>query len=157
VPAEKLVGKSFEFLLERESNTSILRSFDLPVIQRYFPEYEQTIRTMLKLRFPEDFSTENQPNPRPLPKRSCFSESFTITSHAISQPIDEPAPQSQADTVKNVVSYLRWRYHSEFIVVGTWLGKGDISWQRISRLSRSPTKAYAKSRTRPSALKRSRK
>jgi hypothetical protein len=48
VPAEKLVEKSFELLLERESNTSILRSFDLPVIQRYFPEYEQTIRTMLK-------------------------------------------------------------------------------------------------------------
>ena len=48
VPVEKLVEKSFEFLLERESNTSILRSFDLPVIQRYFPEYERTIRGMLK-------------------------------------------------------------------------------------------------------------
>jgi hypothetical protein len=45
---EQLVEKSFEFLLERESNTSILRSFELPVIQRYFPEYEKTIRTMLK-------------------------------------------------------------------------------------------------------------
>jgi hypothetical protein len=47
VPAAKLVEKSFEFLLERESNTSILRSFDLPVIGRYFPEYEITIREML--------------------------------------------------------------------------------------------------------------
>jgi hypothetical protein len=46
--AEKLVDKSFEFLLEREPNTSILRTFELPVIQRYFPEYEKTIRTMLK-------------------------------------------------------------------------------------------------------------
>ena len=46
-PAETLVRKSFEFLLERESNTSILRTFDLPVIQTYFPEYEQTIRRML--------------------------------------------------------------------------------------------------------------
>jgi hypothetical protein len=43
VPAETLIRKSFEFLLERENNTSILRSFDLPVIQRYFPEYERTI------------------------------------------------------------------------------------------------------------------
>jgi len=43
VAAETLIQKSFEFLLERESNTSILRSFDLPVIQRYFPEYERTI------------------------------------------------------------------------------------------------------------------
>ncbi len=49
VAAETLVKKSFEFLLERESNTSILRSFDLPVIGHYFPEYESTIRKMLKL------------------------------------------------------------------------------------------------------------
>ena len=48
VAAETLVEKSFEFLLERESNTSILSSFDLPVIGRYFPEYENTIRKMLK-------------------------------------------------------------------------------------------------------------
>ena len=47
VPPEKLVEKSFEFLLERESNTSILRSFDLPVIQKYFSEYERTIPGML--------------------------------------------------------------------------------------------------------------
>jgi hypothetical protein len=45
--AEKLVEKSFEFLLEPESSTSILRTFDLPVIGRYFPEYENTIREML--------------------------------------------------------------------------------------------------------------
>ncbi|NIM95958.1 MAG: hypothetical protein GTO18_19845 [Anaerolineales bacterium] len=47
VPVEELVEKSFEFLLQREPNTSILRSFDLQVIGRYFPEYESTIRTML--------------------------------------------------------------------------------------------------------------
>jgi hypothetical protein len=40
VPLEKLVEKSFESLLAREPNTSILSTFDLPVIQRYFPEYE---------------------------------------------------------------------------------------------------------------------
>ena len=44
---ETLVSKSFEFLLERESNTSILQSFDLTVISRYFPEYESTIRASL--------------------------------------------------------------------------------------------------------------
>jgi len=48
VTPEVLVEKSFRFLLERESNTSILRSFDLPVIQRYFPEYEKTIKILLK-------------------------------------------------------------------------------------------------------------
>lgn len=47
ISVEELVHKSFEFLLERESNTSILRSFDLSVISRYFPEYESTIRGLL--------------------------------------------------------------------------------------------------------------
>ncbi|HVR36791.1 MAG TPA: hypothetical protein VMS21_13160 [Methylomirabilota bacterium] len=45
--AEDLLVESFKFLLERESNTSILTSFDLPVIGRYFPEYEQEIRKRL--------------------------------------------------------------------------------------------------------------
>jgi hypothetical protein len=48
--AEKLVEKSFEFLLERESNTSILPRFELPVIGRYFPDYEKVIREMLNSR-----------------------------------------------------------------------------------------------------------
>jgi hypothetical protein len=39
-----LVERSFAFLLEREPPGSILRSFELPVIGRYFPEYEATIR-----------------------------------------------------------------------------------------------------------------
>jgi hypothetical protein len=43
VPPERLIEKSFEFLLERESNTSILSRFELSVIGRYFPEYEKTI------------------------------------------------------------------------------------------------------------------
>jgi hypothetical protein len=43
VTPEKLIEKSFEFLLERESNTSVLSRFDLPVIGNYFPEYEKTI------------------------------------------------------------------------------------------------------------------
>jgi hypothetical protein len=43
---EELVRRSFEFLLERESNTSILRRFDLAVIGRYFPEYESVMRRM---------------------------------------------------------------------------------------------------------------
>ncbi len=47
VEPEVLVEKSFEFLLEREPNTSILRQFDLPLIGRYFPEYERTIPGML--------------------------------------------------------------------------------------------------------------
>ncbi len=48
VTPETLLTRSFEFLLERESNTSILGTFDLPVIGRYFPEYEKTIREMLE-------------------------------------------------------------------------------------------------------------
>lgn len=41
----ELVRRSFDFLLEREPPTSILRSFDLAVIQRYFPEYDEEIGT----------------------------------------------------------------------------------------------------------------
>jgi hypothetical protein len=39
-----LVERSFAFLLEREPPTSILRTFDLPVIGQFFPAYEATIR-----------------------------------------------------------------------------------------------------------------
>ncbi len=39
-----LVRRSFEFLLDRESNTSILREFDLSAIERYFPEFGGVIR-----------------------------------------------------------------------------------------------------------------
>ncbi len=39
-----LVRRSFAFLLEREPPSSILRTFELPTIGRYFPEYEATIR-----------------------------------------------------------------------------------------------------------------
>ena len=39
----ELVRRSFEFLLDREPRESILRSFDLTVIGRYFSDYERTI------------------------------------------------------------------------------------------------------------------
>ncbi|MDD2770234.1 MAG: hypothetical protein PHT19_16030 [Methylococcus sp.] len=47
IPVETLVRRSFDFLLEREPNTSILKRFDLSVIGRYFPEYERVIAGML--------------------------------------------------------------------------------------------------------------
>jgi hypothetical protein len=40
---DDLVRRSFEFLLAREGRASILGSFDLPLIGRYFPDYEATI------------------------------------------------------------------------------------------------------------------
>ncbi len=43
IPHEKLIERSFEFLLEREGNTSILSRFDLSVIVRYFPDFENII------------------------------------------------------------------------------------------------------------------
>jgi len=44
---EELVAASFAFLLERESRESILRQFELPVIERYFPGYEAQIQRQL--------------------------------------------------------------------------------------------------------------
>jgi len=45
--AERLVYETFDFLLEREPRESILASFDLSVVSRYFPEYEHEIRSRL--------------------------------------------------------------------------------------------------------------
>lgn len=47
ITPEKLVEASFEFLLEREPKESIMESFELPVIERYFPEYSRKIRERL--------------------------------------------------------------------------------------------------------------
>ena len=40
---EDFVRACFAFLLEREPKESILRSFDVSVIGRYFPEFESSI------------------------------------------------------------------------------------------------------------------
>ena len=47
VAPEELVRASFEFLLEHESATSILRTFSLDVISQYFPSYPAAIGTRL--------------------------------------------------------------------------------------------------------------
>jgi hypothetical protein len=47
VAAEELIRTSFEFLLEREPATSILRQFSLDVIGQYFPSYPAQIRARL--------------------------------------------------------------------------------------------------------------
>jgi len=48
IEAEKLIERSFEFLLEREPKESILARFDLSVIGRYFPEYEREMKRRFK-------------------------------------------------------------------------------------------------------------
>lgn len=45
---ERLVAASFDFLLAREPRESILRSFELPVIERYFPGYEAEVRRQME-------------------------------------------------------------------------------------------------------------
>ena len=47
VSPERLLQASFAFLLEREPKEAIMRQFDLPVIERYFPEYPRQIRKRL--------------------------------------------------------------------------------------------------------------
>ena len=47
ISPDELVRRSFAFLLEREGPGAILPEFNLPLITRYFPDYEQTIRTGL--------------------------------------------------------------------------------------------------------------
>ena len=43
ISPEELIRKSFRFLLSKEGKESILYSFNLRVIQKYFPEYETEI------------------------------------------------------------------------------------------------------------------
>lgn len=40
---EELLEAAFEFLLEREPPSSILQRFELPTIERYFPEFSRVI------------------------------------------------------------------------------------------------------------------
>ncbi len=47
ITKEDLIRKSFQFLLERESKESILRSFNLQMIKRYFPEYEEEMTSSM--------------------------------------------------------------------------------------------------------------
>ena len=44
IKPHELIRRSFEFLLEREPKESILPQFDLPLIGRYFPEYERELK-----------------------------------------------------------------------------------------------------------------
>ena len=47
VPPEELVRASFEFLLEREPRQSIMRSFELPIIGRFFGDYRDEMERRL--------------------------------------------------------------------------------------------------------------
>lgn len=44
IDKEKLIKKSFEFLLEREPKESILPRFNLRIINQYFPEFKEEIK-----------------------------------------------------------------------------------------------------------------
>jgi hypothetical protein len=44
---EALLEASFEFLLEHEPKEAILRRFELPVIEQYFPDYPAQIAERL--------------------------------------------------------------------------------------------------------------
>ncbi len=41
---EVVVKKSFEFLLEREPKESILSEFNIEIIAKYFPEFEDAVK-----------------------------------------------------------------------------------------------------------------
>jgi len=45
ISKETLLEKSFEFLLQREPNTSILSQFRIEVISQYFPDYANQAST----------------------------------------------------------------------------------------------------------------
>ena len=44
---EQIIDASFQVLLQREPKEAILSRFELPVIERYFPEYPRVVGTMI--------------------------------------------------------------------------------------------------------------
>lgn len=46
--ADRLIDAAFRFLLDREPKESILARFDVSVISRYFPDFEQKLPRYLK-------------------------------------------------------------------------------------------------------------
>ena len=46
ISKKKLLEYSFQFLLDRELNTSILSFFELDIISKYFPEFENEIKNL---------------------------------------------------------------------------------------------------------------
>ena len=53
ISKKELLENSFQFLLDREPNTSILSSFELDIISKYFPEYENEIKKFLYKKIEE--------------------------------------------------------------------------------------------------------
>lgn len=47
IPAETLVERCFEFLLQREPKEKILKEFNLTEIKLYFPEFDEVITQMI--------------------------------------------------------------------------------------------------------------
>ena len=47
ITKKDLIIKSFELLLLKESNQSILKEFNLEVINQYFPEYNNEIKKII--------------------------------------------------------------------------------------------------------------
>ena len=46
ISKKKLLEYSFQFLMKREPNTSILSFFELNIISKYFPEFENEIKNL---------------------------------------------------------------------------------------------------------------
>ncbi len=49
ISKSELLEKSFEFLLDREPNTSILTNFEIQIISHYFSDYANSVRTWCKI------------------------------------------------------------------------------------------------------------
>ena len=49
ISKKELLKYSLQFLLERETNTTILSSFELTEISKYFPEYLKKVKDFCKI------------------------------------------------------------------------------------------------------------
>ena len=58
-PKKELLKYSFQFLLERETNITILSSLELNEISKYFPEYLKKVKYYCKIKIKIILLTNN--------------------------------------------------------------------------------------------------
>ena len=68
ISKKTLLEYSFQLLLDREPNTSILWSFELNIISKYFPEYENEIKSFLN----KNWGIEKKLATFAMKKKKCY-------------------------------------------------------------------------------------
>ena len=81
---ERCIEAAFQFLLDREPKKSILEYFDVSIIPRYFPEFEQELPRYFMRIFDLDYTARHK---RPYPQPSDLTMKFSSSSPTVPTPV----------------------------------------------------------------------